>query len=244
MGCTGPDALGTRLLHDVGSLGDGACGINHVVDDDDVLVFHIADDLHALHHVGPCAGLVAEHERAAQVFGVGVGALAAAHVGRCDNHVFELEALQIGQDDARGIQVVNGYIEEALYLVGMKVHGDQAVNACHAQQVGHQFGTDAHTGFVLAVLACPAEVGHHGIDGFGRCALGGVDHEQQFHEVVRIGERALHEEHVASADRLLVGHGKLSIGEFRDEKVAQWAAQTLADFLCQIPGVGSREHHE
>ena len=48
-----------------------------------------------------------------------------------------MEALQIGQDDARGIQMVDGYVEESLDLVGMQVHGDDTVHTCHTQQVGH-----------------------------------------------------------------------------------------------------------
>ena len=94
-----PHAQSTGILHDIGSLGDGAGCIYHIVNDDDILTFYVAYDLHALHHIGAGAGLVAEHQRTAQILGIRVGTLRAAYVGRCDDHVFQFQALQIGQDD-------------------------------------------------------------------------------------------------------------------------------------------------
>ena len=38
--------------------------------------------------------------------------------------------------------MIDGHIEEALDLVGMEVHGDQTVDACHTQQVSHELGCD------------------------------------------------------------------------------------------------------
>ena len=58
----GTNRLGTRLLHQVGGLGDGSCRVDHVVDNDHVLAFDVADDLHRSHHVGTGTGLVAEHQ--------------------------------------------------------------------------------------------------------------------------------------------------------------------------------------
>ena len=230
----GADAAGAVLHHQVGSLRDGAGRVDHVVDDDDVLALHVADDLHRGHLVGTSPRLVAEHERAAQVLGVRVGALRATHVGRGDDQVLEVEALDVGQHDAGGVEVVDGNVEEALLLVGMQVHGDEAVDAGHAEHVGHELGADGHAGLVLAVLTCPSEVGDDGVDGTCRGALGGINHQEQLHEVVAVGERALHEEDVAAAYRLLVADGKLAVGELRHLQFTQRAAQTLADFLCQI----------
>ena len=45
--------------------------------------------------------------------------------------------------------MVNRYVEEALNLVSMKIHGDNTVNTSYAQKVSHELCTDAYTWFVL-----------------------------------------------------------------------------------------------
>ena len=64
-------------------------------------------------------------------------------------------------------QMVNRNIKESLNLVSVKVHGNQTVDTCYAQQVGYQFRTDRHTRFVLAVLTSPSEVRNYGNDTLG-----------------------------------------------------------------------------
>ena len=112
--------------------------------------------------------------------------------------------------------MIDRNIEETLNLVGVQVHGDHTVNTSSAEQIGHQLGTDAYTGFILTVLAGPSEVGDNGIDGTGRSALGCINHQQQLHQIVGTGEGALNQEDVATADTFLVRNSKLSIREFGD----------------------------
>ena len=137
--------------------------------------------------------------------------------------------------------MVYGNIEESLNLVSVQVHRDNAVYTGTTQQVGHQFGANAHTWLVLAVLTCPAEVGDHGVDVAGRCALGGIDHQEQLHQVVRIGEGALYQEHITATDGLLVRDRKLAIGKFGENQIAQRTIQTCADFLCKVSRACTRE---
>ena len=222
------------LLHQVGSLGDGAGCVNNVVDEDDVGIGHVADDFHAGYLVGLLACLVAEDEGAVQVLAVGACTLRAAHVGCGDDEVVQLQTLYVGQYDAGGVEVVNGHVEESLLLVGMQVHRDEACDAGHSEHVGHELGGDADAGLALAVLAGPSEVGDNGVDGACRSTFRCVYHEEQFHEVVGVGECALHEEDIHAADGLLEADFKLAVGEFSDGEVAQLATQLLADFLCQI----------
>ena len=120
--------------------------------------------------------------------------------------------------------MVHGNIEETLNLVSMQVHRDNAVYTSHTQQICYQLGTDAYTWFVLTVLTSPSEVGDDGIDGACRCALGSVNHQQQFHKIVRIGESALYQENILSANALLVRNGKLAIRELRNLKLSQWTS--------------------
>ena len=117
--------------------------------------------------------------------------------------------------------MIDGDVEETLDLVGVEVHGDEAVDACRAQEVGDELGADAHARLVLAVLASPSEVGDDGVDLTCGRTLGCVDHEQQLHEVVGVGEGALNEEYILAADTLLIAYHKLSVGELRSYEVAK-----------------------
>ena len=59
--------------HQVGGFGYGTGGIYHIVDENYVLVFDIANDGHALHFVGFGSRFVAQYQRYTEVFGVGIG---------------------------------------------------------------------------------------------------------------------------------------------------------------------------
>ena len=72
---------GTILHHEVGSLADGSCSINHVVNEDYILILDVANDGHVLNYVGLGTLLVAEHEGSIEILGIRVGTLCATHVG-------------------------------------------------------------------------------------------------------------------------------------------------------------------
>ena len=66
-------------------------GVDDVVDDEDVPVFHVADDVHDLGLIGADAALVDDGQRRAEALGVRAGALDAAGVGRDDRQILEAE---------------------------------------------------------------------------------------------------------------------------------------------------------
>ena len=134
--------------------------------------FDIADGSHFTHDVGLGALLMRNDDRRAEQFRISVCPLGAAHVGCCDREILDVEALDVGYENAAGVEGVDRDIEKSLNLVGMQVHRHHAVDTCGHQHVGHQFGADRHAGTVFAVLARPAEVGHHGHDLVGRGAAG------------------------------------------------------------------------
>lgn len=70
----------------------------------------------------------------------------------------------------------------------------------------------------------------------GRGTLCCVNHQEEFHEIVGIGECALHKEDILSADAFLVGYFKLAIGELGEAEVANGATELLADFLGKVTG--------
>ena len=202
VGDGGANALRSAGHEHVGCHADRAGGVDHVVDDQHITAFDIADGSHFTHDVGLGALLVRNDDRRAEQFRISVCPLGAAHVGRCDREILDVEALDVGYENTAGVEGVDRDIEKSLNLVGMQVHRHHAVDTCGHQHVGHQFGADRHAGTVFAVLARPAEVGHYGYDLVGRSAACCVDHHQQFHQRVRGREGRLDDEDRAATDRL------------------------------------------
>ena len=225
----------------VGGHADRAGRVDHVIDDQDVASLDFADGRHLAHDVGLRAFLVRDDDRRAEVLGIGVGTLGAAHVGCGDREILDVEAFDIGDEDAAGIECIHGNVEETLNLVGMQVHGHHTVHACGHEQVGHQLGPDRYAGTVLAVLTRPAEVGHHGHDLVGRSTACGVDHHQQLHEVVRGRERRLDDEYRTATDRLVVAGLELAVAETQDLGLSERRAETCGDLLGEVLGTATRE---
>lgn len=146
VGGDGAHATGTLGHDEVGSLGDGAGGIDDVIEEHDVHIPDVTDDVHAGDFVGTEARFVAHHHGAVEELGIGGGALGAADVGGGDTEVLEVEALDVGGHYAAGEEVVNGHLEETLLLVGVEVHSHDAVDAGDGEHVGHEFGGDAYAG--------------------------------------------------------------------------------------------------
>ena len=84
---------------------NGARRVDHVVDDQHVAAFDVADGRHLAHDIGLGALLVRNDDRRAEQFRIGVCPLGAAHVGRCDREVFDVEALDVGHEDAAGVEL-------------------------------------------------------------------------------------------------------------------------------------------
>ena len=250
VGGAGGDVLGAADLHQgLGGVAQASAGVHHVVQEDDVLVLHVADDVHNLGGVGLLAALIHNGQRHAQLLGKGTGAGHGAHVG--GNHhgvvavVLEL-AVEVVHKDGGAQQIVHRDVKEALNLVGMQVHGQHPVGAGLGNEVGHQLGGDGIAGLGLAVLAGVAEVGNHGGDPAGGGALQGVDHNEQLHErvvdgaglaVLHKGAGGLNHKNVGAADGLVDGSEVLAVREAAYLAVAQRDAQLHADVFGQL-GVG------
>jgi hypothetical protein len=194
--------------------------------------------------IGLFTRLVAEDHRHIEVLAVGVGTFRTTDVGSSDDEVVEVQRLDVGKEDGRGVEVVDGDVEEALYLVGMKVHGDEAVDACHREQVGNELRTDGYTRLVFTVLTGPAEVGDDGGDALRGGALGSVDHQQKLHQIVGVGVGGLHQEHQRATDGLLIRDYKLAIGKMGDVHLSKWTIQTCADFFCEVLRTCAGEYHK
>ena len=97
--------------------------------------------------------------------------------------------------------MVNWNIEETLDLVSVEVHSNQTVDTSYAQQVSYQLSADRYTWLILSVLPCPPEVRDACDDALCRSALSSVNHQQEFHQVVRVRESGLYQEYVRTSYR-------------------------------------------
>ena len=109
-----------------------------------LLAVDLADDVHHFRDAGRRAALVDDGQVATQLLGQRAGAHHAAHVGRDDDQVGVVLALQVRQQHRAGVDVVYRDVKEALDLVGMQVHRQHALDAHGFQQVGHHLGADGH----------------------------------------------------------------------------------------------------
>ena len=126
----------------------------------------------------------------------------------------------------------------------MEIHGDQPVDAGHAQHVGHELGADGYARFVFPVLPCPSEIRDYGHDALGRGALCRIDHQEKLHEIVRIGESRLDQEYMGTTYRLFVRNRKFPIGKVRDIHIAERTSQAGTYLFSQIPGFCTGKNQE
>ena len=131
--------------------------------------------------------------------------------------------------------MVDRDVEEALDLLRVQVDRQHAVGSGGGEHVGDQLGGDGNAGLVLAVLPGVAEVGEHGGDAGGARAAGGVDHDEQLHQIV-VGTVAggLDQKRVGAADVLFELDEYLAVGEVGDMHLAQVDAQIVGDLLRKL----------
>ena len=168
-------ARGGAVHHQAGGLGQRPGGVTDIVDQNHILAFHVADDPHAGDLVGDLPLLVANGHVHAEVLGKGVGPLRAARIRRGNQQVVRIHCLEVGQENRRTVEVVDRNLEEALNLVGVKVHGDDPVDAGRGEHVGDELGPDGHPGGVFPVLTRKPEVGDDRDDALRGGPLGSVD---------------------------------------------------------------------
>jgi len=81
VGDAGEDAFGAVFVEDLGGGGEGAGGFGHVVDEEDVAAFDLADDVHRFDAGGGDAVFGDDGEFGAEGVGVGAGHFDAADIG-------------------------------------------------------------------------------------------------------------------------------------------------------------------
>ncbi len=117
--------------------------------------------------------------------------------------------------------MVHRDIKEALELLGVQIHGQDAVHTGGGDEVGDEFGRDGNAGLVLAILAGVTEERDDHRDAGGAGAAGGIDHDEELHQVL-VGRRTgrLDDENVAPADVFVDLYEGLAVREGADRRVA------------------------
>ncbi len=98
-------------------------------------------------------------------------------------------------------KVIDRDIEKTGDLLGVQVHGEDAVDAGGGEQVGDELGRDRHAGLVFAILPGVAEKRDHRRDARRAGPPRRIDHDEQLHQVlVRRRAGRLDDEDVPPAD--------------------------------------------
>ncbi len=127
----------------------------------------------------------------------------------------------VARQDMFGGQFIHRNVEEALNLPGVQVHGQHAVGSSHADAVGNEPRGDGHTWLIFFVAAAIGIVGDDGGDASGRCALAGVDHDEQFKDGRVDGNReGLNNEDIVAADVLVDLDEDIFVAELKDFRFA------------------------
>ena len=249
MGGGDDHVTGSRLAQHAHRFGDGAAGVDHVVDQDAGAARDITDRAMRFDLVGHqrVAGLVDERDGGA-VHGVGplLGHLHPAGVGGDDGAVLGavVGAHVLRELDLR-VHVVDRAVEEALDLIGVQIHGDDAVGTRGLEQVGDQAGGDGLASAMLLVLAGIGIKRKHGSDPLRGATLQRVDHDQLFHQpLIQRCREALQDKGVRAAHRLLEADEDLTVGEFASRLRCDRDVEFLRDLLGQLGVSAPREQHQ
>ena len=242
----GDDALGAALLQGTGGVAERAGRVNDVVGDDAGAALDFTDDVHDFSDVGARTALVDDGEVDFESLGHGAGADNAADVRGNNHQVVVLAFDEVVEKNRGGVNVVDRDVEEALDLVGMEVHREDAVNADGLKHVGDDLGGDGHArGTRTAVLTGIAVVGDRSRDAAGGRTLEGVNHDHEFHQVVvRRSAGALKDEDVLAAHIVEQLNHDFAVAEAVDGGGAKGNVEIFRDSLGKFRvGVAREDHH-
>ena len=132
-------------------------------------------------------------------------------------------------------QVIQRNVEEALNLGGVQIHGQDPVSAGGGEHIGNQFCGDGVPGLGFTVLPGVTEVGDNGGNPACGCTAAGIDHYQQFHQMVIDGlAGGLNQEYVGATNGFFQGDGSFTIGEMLHRGLSHFDAQLFADGLSKL----------
>ena len=229
--------------------GNGAAGVDHVVDQHAGASRDVTDHTVGLHLVGHqgVACLVDEGQRSTvERVGPLLGDADTSGVGGDHGDVLgAVLVLDVLRQLTLRVHVVDRSVEEALDLVGVQVDRDDAVGARGLQQIGNQASRNGFAPTMFLVLTRIRVERQDGGDALGRPTLEGVDHDQLFHQVLVQGIRAaLEHKSIRATDRLLETHEDLTVREVSGGLRGDLDVEFPGDRVGQLGMCTTREQHE
>ena len=142
----GHDGTSAAFFERACSIAERAGRVNNIVRDDAGAAGNITDDVHDFCNIGARTTLVDDSKIGLNGFGHGASADNAAHIRRNYDRILKVTRGEIREKHRRGIDVIDGDVEEALNLVGVEVHCEDVVNTGGLEHVGNQLGRNGHAG--------------------------------------------------------------------------------------------------
>ena len=224
-----------HILDGICRIGDGSCGIDHIIENDAVLALDISDDVHDLALVRLRSSLVHDSNRAVHALCHVSCSRYASVVRRYNDNVFHLLLNEVFRQSRQSNHVIYRNVEISLNLVCVKIHGDYPIHTGCYQQVCHQLCRNRISGLCLSVLTSITVIRNYRIDAACRCSLHGIYHNQEFHQIVvyRISG-GLNDEYILVTNGLPDADRNLTVAELANGCLSQFYAHQICNFLCQL----------
>ncbi len=131
VGYSGIDPLGSMLVENFRGGGEGACGLGHVVHQEDVAAFDLADDVHGFDSGGADAVFGDDGELGTEGVCISASHFHSTDVGRDDSEIGGIRVAFAEVADKHGfcVEVIDWDVEKPLDLRRVEVHGEDAVDA-------------------------------------------------------------------------------------------------------------------
>ena len=158
------DVVGAEFLECARGLGDGARSVDHVVGNEAITPFDIANDVHDFGDICFRTPLVDNGKCGVEPFRETARHLGRPHVRGNDAEIVESFAPEVIREDRCGVQVIDRNVEKPLQLMRVQIQAQNAICSSLFDHVGHQLGADRNARLVLAILSRVTEVRQHGRD--------------------------------------------------------------------------------
>ncbi len=219
----------------------GTRRVDHVVDQQTIPPADLANDVDDFGHVGLGSSLVDYREGGIEPLRETTGHLRAPDIGRDDDRIHQLLLSVVCGKHRRGVEVIDGNVEEPLKLMLVKIHSHNSVGASLLDHVCQKLCADRHSRLVLAVLSRIPVVRHDHSHPSRGGAKGCIDHEQQLHDVVSRRIRGLNDEHIVATNVFIDPDKKLAVRESRRRVLAQLDPHVARNLFCERLVGGSGE---
>ncbi len=236
MGCARHDPLRTVIHHRSSRVAQSAGGIDDVVHDHAIAVFHVADEVHDLADVGLVAPLVDDGQRSVEPLGIRARTLHAPCVGGYEHGGRVERPLEVVlQKHRQRVQMIERDVEKSLDLSGVEIHTHDASDTCGHQHVSDEFARDRSPRRDLAILTRVAVVGNHRGDGRSAGAAQRVAQDEKLHQALvhrrasRLNDVGVEPPHVL-AD---LAEG-LTVTEARHACLSERCIEHFADFRREV----------